>query len=90
MSADRETILATATGLISGDRAATYGSAEDNFARVGRIWGAMLGVPDIEPAIVAAMLAGLKLARIVPSPAHADNWVDGAGYMALGGEIACR
>jgi hypothetical protein len=30
----------------------------------------------------------LKVARIKSNPEHPDNWVDGAGYMACGGEIA--
>jgi hypothetical protein len=37
---------------------------------------------------VAVMMGLLKIARIKTSPAHADNWVDLAGYAACGGELA--
>ena len=37
---------------------------------------------------VGAMMALLKVARIRSNYKHPDNWVDGAGYMACGGEIA--
>jgi hypothetical protein len=30
----------------------------------------------------------LKIARIASNPQHADNWVDGCGYMACGGEVS--
>jgi hypothetical protein len=29
----------------------------------------------------------LKVARISSNPKHVDNWVDGCGYLACGGEI---
>jgi hypothetical protein len=29
----------------------------------------------------------LKLARIKSNPRHQDNWVDGCGYLACGGEL---
>jgi hypothetical protein len=34
------------------------------------------------------MMTLLKLARAKANPAHADNWIDGCGYLACGGEIA--
>jgi hypothetical protein len=34
------------------------------------------------------MLAALKISRLVESPDHEDSWVDGAGYFALGAEVA--
>lgn len=83
----RADILATATEYVTRDRAATHGSAEDSFAALGRVWGARLGVP-IAAHQVAIMLADLKSVRAWDNPEHADNWVDGAGYYACGGEIA--
>ena len=36
---------------------------------------------------VAVMMTLLKLARIKSNPRHQDNWVDGCGYLACGGEL---
>lgn len=85
---ERDRILAEAAKIISGDRERDYGSAADGFARTGRIWGAMLGVPDIPAEMVGYMLAGLKLSRLATTPDHRDSIVDGPGYFALAGEIA--
>lgn len=83
----RSEILAKATEYVTKDRAATHGNAEDSFAELGRVWGARLGVA-IAPHQVAIMLADLKSVLAWSNPAHIDNWVDGAGYYACGGEVA--
>jgi hypothetical protein len=85
---DRGLILSRAGKLISGDRQASYGDAGEGFARVGRVWGALLNIPPIPPTTVALMMAGLKSVRATDNPRHVDNWVDIAGYTGLGGEIA--
>ena len=36
------------------------------------------------------MCAQIKLARLKSNAAHADNWVDLAGYAACGGELAAE
>ena len=47
------------------------------------------GVPRLgEPEDVAAMMALLKIARLMSNPEHVDSWIDGAGYLACGGEVA--
>lgn len=83
----RTDILATAAEVVTVDRAATHGKAEDSFARIARLWSAYLDVP-VTSIDVAAMLGLMKIARIGGNPAHADNWIDLAGYAACGGEIA--
>ena len=83
----REEILETARTVVTKDQASLYGKPENNFARIALIWEAVKGI-KFTPEEVAAMLAGVKLARIATSPQHADNWVDLAGYAACGGEIA--
>ena len=83
----RTDILATAAEVVTVDRAATHGKAEDSFARIARLWSAYLDVP-VSSIDVAAMLGLMKIARIGGNPAHADNWIDLAGYAACGGEIA--
>lgn len=85
----RDAILAEAGQLISGDREATYGSARSDFARTGKMWAAILGLPqDIPPEKVAMCMAALKIGRLCHSPGHTDSWVDACGYLALGGDIA--
>lgn len=84
---DRAEILNKAAELIGGDREQDYGSAAENFARIGNLWAEIVGVP-ISPEQVALCMNQVKVARLINSPDHLDSWIDGAGYLALGGEIA--
>lgn len=84
---ERAEILQTAETYVTKDRAATHGDAERNFGRIAAYWSAHLDM-TISATDVAVMMTLLKLARIGSNPGHADNWIDGAGYMACGGEIA--
>ncbi len=84
---NRVDVLNQAGDLINGDRAKTYGSAHDNFARVGKLWAPILGI-EVSASDVALCLAQLKIARLISSRDHTDSWVDAAGYIALGAEIA--
>lgn len=92
---NRAEILATAEKCVCGDREQDYGSPENNFDTIARMWAAYLralprdadGSRCLLPKDVAAMLALLKIARIATGHAKADNWVDLAGYAACGGEI---
>lgn len=83
----RDEILKTASDLIDGARDEVYGSALDNFTRIGKLWEQVLGVP-VSPAQVALCMNQVKVSRLINSPDHVDGWVDGSGYLALGGEIA--
>jgi hypothetical protein len=74
-----ETILEEAQRLVHGDRGAAYGHPIDDFARSGRIWGAILGIPDVPPETVALCMVGVKISREVNAPRR-DNRADGAGY----------
>lgn len=86
----RAEVLATAESLINGDRADTYGPPEESFGRIGRIWGAILNLPDIDPSTVALMMAGMKISRASGQLDHEDSYVDLAGYAALGAEMGTR
>lgn len=83
----RSEILETANAYVSKDRAATHGDAERNFRLIAFYWSTHLNHP-VSAADVAVMMTLLKLARISSNPKNADNWIDAAGYMACGGEIA--
>jgi hypothetical protein len=82
-----EEILDTAKGLITGDRNKVYGDAREDFTRTGKLWEQVLGV-EVPPEKVAMCMALVKFGRLTNSPDHEDSWVDAAGYIALGGEIA--
>ena len=84
---NRADILDTAKDYVTKDRAATHGDAERNFGLIAAYWSAHLNV-NIRAHDVAVMMTLLKLARAKSNPKHADNWIDGCGYLALGGEAA--
>ena len=81
----REEILDTAKQYVTVDRAATHGGAEDSFGTIARFWSAYLD-HTISEADVCAMMVLLKVARVKGNPTHIDNWIDAAGYAAIGGE----
>ena len=85
--ATRGDILDTAKKYVTKDRASDHGDMEDNFKMIADFWSTYLGV-DVKTHDVGVMMNLLKVARIKSNPEHPDNWVDGAGYMACGGEIA--
>ena len=77
---EAERVINTALGLVYGRRGDDYGHPYDNFTTIGRGWGAILGVPDIEPETVAMMCRWLKIARQVNKPVE-DNLIDEVGYL---------
>lgn len=83
----RASILSAAAACVTQDRNNTYGPPEDSFAVIASYWSVYLGVP-VTPAGVGTLLALMKIARLQHNPAHADSYVDGAGYLACAGEIA--
>jgi hypothetical protein len=84
---NRVEILDTAKEYVTKDRADTHGDAESNFGLIAMYWSAHLDA-YVGPEDVAIMMTLLKLARAKANPAHIDSYVDAAGYLALGGEIA--
>jgi len=91
---NREGALNAAKMAVS-DRPNQYGSPEDNFDRIAALWNAYLqgytGYTPLTAPDIAAMMALLKIARILHDPQHADSWIDLAGYAACGAEVSrCR
>lgn len=73
------------------DREGVYGKPEDNFAAIEDVFLRLIDVtPDTLPdgTLAALFLCALKLVRAASGPLHADNWVDLAGYAALGYEVS--
>ena len=95
----RAGILEEAARIVTQDRAATHGNAEDSFAWIAGHWNWWLQDKlepgaSITPYDVAQMMVGFKQARAKGNPAFHDNAIDAVGYSALAGEIgakqACR
>ena len=101
---NRSDILDTAKGYVCADRNSQYGEPEDSFRQIACLWtNYMDGVLKIDrnnpngaiwngfmPSDVAAMMALMKIARISNNPTKADSWIDAAGYLACGGEVATK
>lgn len=82
--------------LVGGDRAATHGDKVDNHARIAHVWNGILAAAGAAPARpldghdVANLMEGLKIARRYTGGFNPDEYVDGAGYAAVAGEIASK
>lgn len=74
-----ESAVQEAHRLVHGERGADYGHPIDDYTRTGRMWGAILGIGDIDPRIACLMMAAVKISREVNKPKR-DNRVDLAGY----------
>jgi hypothetical protein len=83
----REEILEAAKGCVTGQRPEDYGTPEDSFGMIGKLWTAYLEHP-VSSMDVAVMMGLLKIARIQGNRSTQDSFVDLAGYAACAGEIA--
>ena len=88
LTSKREIILGKAIELTTGNREDHHGKVYENMESLSKIWARRLGV-DSKPHQAALMLADLKLMRIWNGKSDfVDHFVDGAGYMAIAGEVA--
>lgn len=78
-------ILREADRIIHADRAESYGSAEESFARIGQLWSAYLDV-EITAHDVAMLMVLLKVSR-AKTDRTMDSYTDICGYGALGGRL---
>lgn len=81
----REEILEQAKICVCGHRQSDYGTPEDNFNRIGKLWSAYMDI-EFTAKDVAIMMALLKVARIKAGNSI-DSAIDLAGYAACAGEI---
>ena len=89
MATERELLLDEAATLVSSDRNKDYGDPKDNFEDTAALWSTYKGV-TFTAHDVAVMMILVKVGRLSTSPGKWDNWVDIAGYAALGGEVRPR
>lgn len=83
----RAEILDAAKACVCGQRQDDYGTPEDNFTIISKLWNVYLGDNLTNAEDVAMMMALLKIARIMAGTGTADSYIDLAGYAACGGEI---
>ena len=88
-SQERKAILDKAAECVCGQREQEYGTPENNFARIARLWGAYTGYP-FTAHDVAMLMALLKVGRIAKGSGGMDSYVDLCGYAACAGEIISK
>lgn len=71
-------VLEEALRITKGDRQATYGPPDQDFARTAAMWSAIKGIP-FEAKEVALFMIALKISRETHQRKR-DNLVDIAGY----------
>jgi hypothetical protein len=67
------------------DRGMDYGHPTDNMSRTASLWSAYLEMP-VTDYQVAMCLALVKVARSMET-AKVDNYIDGAAYFAISGQL---
>ena len=85
----RKRVLREAEKCVCGEREQDYGTPEDNFDRIAKMWSAYMGV-EFNPVDVSMFMVMLKAARIKSGGGTMDSFVDGCGYFSCGGEIFAR
>ena len=90
-----EEICRTAGELVANGRKKTHGDKKENHQHIATLWEAYLwrrGLlrPDVvvKALDVANMMELLKIARRLCGDHNIDDYIDGAGYAALAGQIA--
>lgn len=88
---DDESVLEEAARIVSGARQAEYGSPENNFTLIAKLWSAYLGTSIAQPGRefpfmvtprdVCLLMVLMKAARDAGGAPKRDNLVDIAGYV---------
>lgn len=86
-------IATAAAGLVGGERAKTHGPMRENHQRIADAWNGILlaaGKPTATPLDahdVANLMEAMKIARRYTGTFNVDDYIDGAGYAAVAGQI---
>lgn len=83
---NRGIILEQAKTLTNNDRQQSYGTPLSNFTRIANLWSNYLEI-DITPEQAAMCMALVKVSRSMQSK-EVDNYIDGAAYFAIAGELS--
>lgn len=89
---NRQQYLKYAEQTICRDRQNIHGAPENTFDLIAEYWSVYLTEEckldmSISAADVATMMTLFKIARMQMNSKHADNIVDGIGYLAIAGEL---
>ena len=82
----RAKILDKAKQAICNDREGQYGTPEDSFNEIAKLWSPYIDKP-LTAKDVAIMMCLFKIARIKTGRFKTDNWIDLVGYAACGAEV---
>lgn len=89
----RVAILLEGAKLTSGERDVAYGPPQINLELAGKLKELLrqYGTRDVSPAELEALdMVCTKLSRVVTGQYKHDNYVDGATYFAIAGEMAMK
>jgi hypothetical protein len=95
-SMNAEQIAQRAAQLVGGDRAKAHGDKVLNHKNIAAVWNGVLEAAGKSPAAplnahdVANLMEALKIARRYAGAVNVDDYIDGAGYAAVAGEIKLR
>jgi hypothetical protein len=80
--------LREAARLINGDRNGQYGTPQENFTNIAKVWSVIFQREFTTEDVAMAMI-GMKLARFVSKAGfQPDTWIDIAGYAGCGYEVS--
>ena len=89
---NKEEILTKATELVSKSRQDSHGDTFKNHEQIADFWNTYLDdklkpMASITPDEVAIMMGLVKVSRSKVGKPNVDDYVDGAAYMAIAGEL---
>ena len=79
-------LLTDASKLVDGDRRSSYGTPEQSFKKLSKLWSAYLDV-EITAHDACVMMTLLKISRLAYKP-NEDSSTDGAAYLCLASEVS--
>ena len=95
--ADRARDIALeAAALVGGNRNEAHGDALQNHSIIAALWNGYMesmkvaGREQLTPEDAANLMECLKIARRLSGSYNPDDYVDGAGYAAIAGEIRAK
>lgn len=84
---ERAELLKEAENCICRDRDIQYGSPENSFGEIAKMWSGYLD-KEITAHDVGVMMTLFKIARIKTGHIKSDNYIDAIGYIACAGEMS--
>lgn len=92
-----QAIAKAGAAAVGGARHRAYGDPANGLQRVAAVWNGILtaaGIPTtgrpLDAHDVANLMEGLKIARRYTGPYRADNYIDGAGWASVAGEVGAK